>query len=432
MSDVNHITSSFELLTSIQNDISESFSRLFDINLNVKEEKKNHLSQLPYHINVIDELHINENAHSRILAKILQFRDIRGKYEILESLIDFIKRKKRTKDFNRIRVETPIITQEKERVDLWVRDNKAKCALIFENKIYGAIDQESQLYNYIKATKEHGFENDEIYVFYLTKFGDEPSKQTWGNDETKLLFAPRFMQLSFREDILQWLKNNILPNIRLKDKYLSSAIAQYVDYLEGLFNIRNINKSLNMKLQKIISDKLQLDSYNELEALNIIQETITDFEEVIGVLKQMAPIAKKKLWNLYLNDLNSIVKSICSSRSLQGSVGFLNENESHLYIEFYKENWNLHIIFEKYDDDSLFVYIGIRGENTVKQDISDLFIFKEHSYRNEHPYGWEYISQFSQNSDTLMKSIKSGEFEECIKDKLDEILIIINNENVMM
>ena len=94
MSDVNHIISSFELLTSIQNDISESFSRLFDISMNVKEEKKKLLSQLPYHINVIDELHINENAHSRILAKILQFRDTSGKYEILESLIDFIKRKK--------------------------------------------------------------------------------------------------------------------------------------------------------------------------------------------------------------------------------------------------------------------------------------------------------------------------------------------------
>ena len=31
---------------------------------------------LPYHFNVIDELHANENAHSRILQKILQKRSL--------------------------------------------------------------------------------------------------------------------------------------------------------------------------------------------------------------------------------------------------------------------------------------------------------------------------------------------------------------------
>ena len=41
-------------------------------------------SKLPYNVNVIDELHANENAHSRILIKLLQYpRD--GKLPILES-----------------------------------------------------------------------------------------------------------------------------------------------------------------------------------------------------------------------------------------------------------------------------------------------------------------------------------------------------------
>ena len=35
----------------------------------IVEEKR----KLPYNINIIDELHINENAHSRILCKLLLY-----------------------------------------------------------------------------------------------------------------------------------------------------------------------------------------------------------------------------------------------------------------------------------------------------------------------------------------------------------------------
>lgn len=38
---------------------------------------------VPYNLNVIDELHANENAHSRILCKLLQYQDIDGEYRIL-------------------------------------------------------------------------------------------------------------------------------------------------------------------------------------------------------------------------------------------------------------------------------------------------------------------------------------------------------------
>ena len=47
----------------------------------------------PYHLNVIDELHINENGHSRVLYKLLKFRNETGEYEILQSFISFLKKK---------------------------------------------------------------------------------------------------------------------------------------------------------------------------------------------------------------------------------------------------------------------------------------------------------------------------------------------------
>ena len=75
---------------------------------------------LPYNINVIDELHANENAHSRILCKLLQFRDIEGRYRILESFIQYLAQS--VPSFGKIKIERPLITQEEKRIDLWIRD----------------------------------------------------------------------------------------------------------------------------------------------------------------------------------------------------------------------------------------------------------------------------------------------------------------------
>ena len=109
----------------------------------IKEEEQ---KKLPFHLNLVDQLHINENAHSRILMHLLSYKNDNGKYVFLTSLIDLIK-EKQSGDFGKITIESPQITQEKERIDLWVRDNDY--AIIFENKIYNAADLDAQISRYI-------------------------------------------------------------------------------------------------------------------------------------------------------------------------------------------------------------------------------------------------------------------------------------------
>lgn len=94
----------------------------------ILEEKK----KLPYHLNVIDELHINENGHSRILHKLLCFKNDKDNFEFLESFVSYLQEHTHSKEFNRIKVQHPEITQEEERIDLWVRDENY--AIILENK----------------------------------------------------------------------------------------------------------------------------------------------------------------------------------------------------------------------------------------------------------------------------------------------------------
>lgn len=428
--------STFELMTAIQTNMVGAYSRLFDIMWNVKVEKEKHLSKLPYHINVIDELHINENAHSRILAKLLQFRDKKGCYAILESFVKFIQRndKRNSDEFNNIHIVSPVITQEKQRIDLWVRDYKAKpkYALILENKIYDAIDQKSQLFNYIEKTTDCGFSDNEIFVFYLTKYEKEPNNQTWSNDETKQKFHNRYVNLTFRENILEWLKTQVKPNICQEDIYLSSAVTQYIDYLEGLFSIREIYNSINMKLHDIISEKLDLKNCSKDEALNKIQGTIEDLQSVVTQLVSMKTSIRREMWKEYLYMAVSQVSPVMRELGLITDCSFINGQDSRSCISFRKNDWVLSIVLERYDNDDVFIYVGVPGEKRVDEFLnSGIQIFGELRDR-DHPYGWDWYPLYHRNPEFLMKDIQNGVFKNNISARVKDILGKIEEQHIKM
>ena len=248
------------------------------------EKKYNELlPKMPYNINVIDELHINENGHSRILTKLLQFKNQDGKYEILESLLKYIVNEVHCENFGKIHITKPIITQEKCRIDLWVRDKGY--ALIFENKVYNANDQEAQIHRYINVTKQERYDIENIYVIYLPKYEKEPEDQSWG--EFKEAFKDRYVNLSFRDGILPWLKEWVLPNVKPQDQLLLSAITQYVDYLEGIFSLRTINNKINMALQELISEKIFNGNKTIEEKIKILESKKEDVNELMNQINLM-------------------------------------------------------------------------------------------------------------------------------------------------
>ena len=241
--------------------------------------------KLPYNINLIDELHADENAHSRILAKLLQQKTPYGKFEILESFVQYLQEK--AVSFRNIQINSPEITQEMERIDLWILDEK-NYAIIIENKIHRARDMEEQLARYIEKTIQRNFEEEQIYVIYLSRTYDEKhDEQTWGNYKNK--FKDRFLHLSFREDIMTWLTDKVLPNVRLKDKFLTSALVQYIDHLEGMFDLRKTNNILNMELQEFIKEKWELNDDNPqkyIAKLLAKQEEFNKINNQIELLKK--------------------------------------------------------------------------------------------------------------------------------------------------
>jgi hypothetical protein len=257
---------------------SDNARQLFAFVSAFMEIHKKAEAKLPYHINLIDELHANENAHSRILAKLLQQNTPHNRFELLESFIEYLTEKK-SGAFRNIRIEKPEITQETERIDLWIRDKT--CAIIIENNIFYANDQERQLERYIDKKKERGFKDEQIFVIYLSPNHEEPDEQSWGKHKDK--FDDRYLNLSFKDDILFWLKEKVLPNVKFKDVFLRSAIEQYIDHLEGIFSLRTINNKTNMELQEFIKQELEL---NGTPQENIVK-LLTKQEEIRKVNDQI-------------------------------------------------------------------------------------------------------------------------------------------------
>ena len=400
--------------------------------------------ELPYHINIIDELHIDENAHSRILCKLLQCKNpISGEYEILNFLLSYIQAKTKQNDFERIELKDPIITQEKARIDLWIRDKKTSYTVIVENKVNNASDQEQQLARYIQRSIEDGSKPENIFVIYLSRTGDkEPDEQSWENFKDS--FQNRYINLSFRDDILPWLKLHVLPNVRQRDEYLLHALKEYIDYLEGIFDKRIIDYKMNITMNEYLKELLGIehdgDNVKALEILTKKQYELTKLKESID---SVISDVKTKIDSEYLakwQQANAEVKikncaqEIAKELELQPEVHIENiENKPYLYLAFRKPEWKLSIIFEKYHSHYFFSYIGIPGEHDVDQQFigTGFFIFNCHSHQRNHPFGWEWIEEYNQKPEELLRDIiNMDSFKNFIMKYLKGILSKIKENNI--
>ena len=145
----------------------------------VKEDFYNKLDELiklnlqkkAYDINLIDELHVNENAHTRILMKLLEFtRD--NNYYILQKFLELLN--ERLEDTYKIEnFVSPKFKYQWADIDGYIYQDK-KNAIIIENKIFTS-DHDQQLQAYSNWINNQDV--DEKFLIYLTLYG---SKSTEG------------------------------------------------------------------------------------------------------------------------------------------------------------------------------------------------------------------------------------------------------------
>lgn len=227
------------------------------------EKREEELGKLPFRYNVLEEVRVNENAHTRLLMRLLEYKRAR------QHFFDYL-----GKGFASLEMPHPKITAEKHRIDGLIQE-EGKYAIIIENKVCGAVEQGRQLEKYIdKCKKDLGDDLKKVYILYLVNSqGQAPSEQTWGKYGPES-FGDRYKLLSYAEDIIAWiekLQKNFEGKTDDESKSLQAGIAQYLDYLRLMFKIDEYSNK-KKELTIYVEEELGLKSKAVAEALTFLEQ----------------------------------------------------------------------------------------------------------------------------------------------------------------
>ena len=239
--------------------------------------------------NLLDAVYVNENTHSRILKMILSY-SVDGEYPFFESFLKIDKVARILPDD--FQAGKPHFFNERDRIDLLVEGKDY--AIIIENKVYDAVDQDRQLERYLDVCMGRGMAPEKLYALYLTKDGSKKvAEESLTANAREVLGVSsetqgRFAEINFKEDILRWLRESIQLCEGEDYTQIKSAIIQYTDYILGMFdedeNTSRFHEGMTDLLVKY--DIRTIDSYTGyIEAANRLSADLSRRrDEVCGFL----------------------------------------------------------------------------------------------------------------------------------------------------
>jgi hypothetical protein len=283
------MTDLLEISRKLCDDNYENDKNLFEM-ANIKEYR--HSAILGY---LIDRKERGHRIHLENFLRRLKFDDaveLSGKVDVFcEELIDCNNRRR------------PI--------DILVSSKDKKFALIIENKCRGASDQDAQIRDYWCGVKNMGFDEKGMYVLYLPPFNtfSSPSDNSLG--EMKERFSVKedlighLMTYSYRDLILPWLKEDVLPNISYGSGVLVDSLRCYIDLLEGMFAVRTDKRDVRtescLRFERIVrSDNPSELWEKDTECLKLIDEILSSSNNTEIAEKDANRLGalQSKLWEI--------------------------------------------------------------------------------------------------------------------------------------
>lgn len=363
-------------------------------------------------MNIVDELHANENAHSRVLTVLLSYKGMNQDYQILTSFLK-IPSINSVIDFN-VSIKTPRFTSEQERIDLLIEE-PSKFAIIVENKIHNAVDQDKQIERYLKKVIQHGIPPEKIIVVYLTKDGSkritdksltEYARKTLGYSNTN---SGRFIQLNYRDHILPWLEE-VLLSCPVKEKLLISAIIQYIDHLKGILQLRN------MDTEKIINEEIK-DRLN-IDGLDKISEYLKNINDLYTKLESV----RQDYINKYTDEcIISPFKKYLEGKGIEYEleIGMIN----YWNIELSVRIKSLEHGYFKIDTKDRKIFYGIANyQVNITEDKAVNLLQDEDSFQQTAWWSaWKYGTFTELGNDSFWESVQNGEFEKKLEACFDYV-----------
>lgn len=315
-------------------EIEETHKDILDIAQRYAALYKKEEDTFPYRLNVIEELHDDENAHSRILIRLLQYKE-KGEYTWLNF---FVNRMNELcgGDVN-IEISNPSIVTEHPtgdgRIDGLIFE-EGKYAIIIENKIWDATDQYKQIDRYVEYAQKCGVDSESIFVIYLTRNGSKVVSKESLSKETSEMLGKRFIPMSFQYDILPWLEEDVLPNCKIKEKCLETAVYQYIDYFKGLFGQLNYQEQAQENaLKQILKNMGISEEYNEISKKN------DEVQRLANALWK----CKTELGKRVADKFQQLTREFFNKTNSREDFIFIDNNqinEKSNYYQIYTETWS--------------------------------------------------------------------------------------------
>ncbi|EKT4549086.1 PD-(D/E)XK nuclease family protein [Flavobacterium psychrophilum] len=384
----NNIIGLLKLNNSYQNWKKMNVKTKFSHSINLLDKFSfvydSEINKLPYRLNLLDDLSTNENAHSKFLIRLLQHQSA------LINFINFINNDKSSNfTFDVSTIKKPILTYEKLRIDGLIKENN-KYAIIIENKIHNAVEQEHQIGRYINKCKSIGFSVEQIFVIYLTRTErDNHSEQTWGNEYSLANFNKRYSKLSYESKILPWLES-YLRTLSPKEELIKSAVIQYIDHLKHFFNKKEIYSKMNAELQNFLTTELNLNTDNA-ESIEVVERKISEISNLKEQLEELARVTKKKLfedWKKNLDEHFEFTEYVKFNQSKDSFIktGVTLECEGKVFSILIEHNYkSIYFGFGRH-------FASEKFEPEIKDFLES--IIESENLKVEEPwwYGWKYTS----------------------------------------
>ena len=237
-----------------------------------------HFAQRPFHLNVIEAAcrgRFKETGHSLVLADMLKHLYIQSSF---------------LSTFLGLQHEYMKVTAENDRVDVALKSDDM--FVIIENKVNAAEEKKNQVYRYVHkiGMEKYGYVMSQIYVVYLNPTNRIPPSNYSLCDDKNInnvfedLGEGHYTIQSYKYDITSWLRELSIDN----EPHISSALDQYIDFLENKFHTSPLDKNMNNEIKQFLLKELQIEgkSYDEqIAALDNQQEKVSDLLDAIDNLK---------------------------------------------------------------------------------------------------------------------------------------------------
>ena len=258
------------------------------------EEAKEKLIPIVNIINILGNTYY-EVSNSSLLYNILKIKFKYDKYDNKEinfakDFSEYIIKEKLGNDSVNINSSNISVYSEehpsiesKRRMDLFIQSDNFE--IIIENKI-GAGDQPNQLQNYYSnRINENKIIKDNIFVVYLTRYGNKPSEFSINKVLMKKLEKENKIYYLSHDDMSNWIEDKILNNKEyefLKEKefqLIYSALIQ-IAYNEKIISKETEENKMEIdEIKKYVDFDLLLKGANNLDKkVNELNKSIELFE----------------------------------------------------------------------------------------------------------------------------------------------------------